>query len=165
METKKPEVKDLKCVYYREWSDDPPAGETPLYYGGVATAYESLLPIVDEVYGHFEDYVYDDDLKDLNRLYKRKKPTRKYLESFYFDFGGCGCDVALYAEGEEIVSKAASFAEDILDDLDIDDCTEELEEKTAELIAAAREHPDDYDAVMALLDHISDIVDILFSYM
>ena len=148
-------IDELKYVIFKEWSDEPTAGESICYYDEWGNTYD-FLDIFEEIYGHFdlyfdEDEEFEDDdedeFKGLKELNANKAPTKEWIKNCYFDNGWLGLSCLVLAEGKEIAKAAADFFRDNL----LDSVEEEDEEKAVAIIEKAEQNPEDYDAVIQLL--------------
>lgn len=135
-------LENLKVAVYEEWTDDPPAGETRMYYIASGETSKDLAWPIGEIVSHitdaigyedpdfededYEDEDYDeddfDDEIDINGLDPTDDDGNIAIEdikTWSWDNGGAGCGCTIYAEGKDIVPALEEFFEENLyDDLE-----------------------------------------------
>ena len=150
-------IKDLRYVMYNEWSYNPPAGFLTLYFPAVGSTYAELLGPISLINDQLSSGFDDDELEGLDEACA-VKATKDAITHFCWENGDLGCGCEFLVEGEEIASKVADFYESKISDYLLDDSDEENPEYRAVINNAIR-NPSDYDAVMQLLDMISEMIE------
>lgn len=180
-------IDNLKYAIFSEWSCDPPAGSVNIYYDVCGTTYDKFMEVVEITYENMralvgyagedcddeeneelyddnegEEYEPDDDAHELYNIYKSIEPTKESIGSYSFDSGGCGCGCDFIAEGKEIAQQAADFYDYYLAEYYADD--EERTRKNEKIVKKAVDNPENYNAVMKLIDLINDGICNLDTY-
>lgn len=151
-------IDSLKYAVFNEYSYDPPAGAVVIYYDARGTDYKDLLWPVSETYDHISSMIFDDGAEEFEKVYNSVKATKESIENYSWENGGFGCGCDFVAEGKEIAKTAACFYQN-----ELADCFENEEDderaKKERIIKDAVDNPENYDAVIALLDMVSDAID------
>lgn len=167
---------NLKFVIMKNWSSDPPTSMT-LYYAAWGEKYTDLMEpvneVADQLIGLLSESKDDDEAAELQDLLENCKPTAEDIRDFDFSTGWLGCACDCFAEGKDIIPKAAVFLEEnfALDFYDDDEEEEEnddddfFDDEEAEgihrraLLKQAKENPEDYDTVVAFLNMILEFLE------
>lgn len=150
-------LEEMKCVIFEEWSFDPPAGKSSFYYNEIASSYEDMMWIIDELQDHLSECIDEPKMQEFNELLSRKSPTYDYLSNFYFDDGGVGCKCVLLATGKDIGPALIDFIETRLE-FQLD---EYLDEKRAHVKAfdTIKSNPSDIDNMKKLIKLLSNLIE------
>lgn len=152
-------IDSLKFAVFNEWSYDPPAGGMTIYYAVYGTAYDVLRSPISEIYDHLSDILFDDtEIDELEEAYNEAIADENAIQHFSWDNGGLGCGCDVFAEGEDIAQVAADFFYDNLADWFDEDEAAEAEREA--IIQNAIDQPNDYFAVIDLLEMIIGAIEM-----